>query len=288
MALRLPTADDLQKMAAASRFRLSPEELVDFQALMPAMFETLDALDRMPLAETPLKYPNRDAGSRPDPKSDPFNAIIRRCSVKGATTGKLAGKRIGIKDNISVAGVPMTCGSSVMEGYVPTADATLVTRILDAGGSIVAKLNLDNFAFAGAGDTSSFGPTRNPHNPDFLAGGSSGGDRFALDSNLDWNQDVYRLADWIGANAPGRPCAIRLTGRRNAPLLRQLRLDPESLVASPHGRMLFISKNVRLIDRPLPWLARYRPIARVGDSIDVYDLTAPPNPGEPDDAPWAE
>ncbi|MGD0388454.1 MAG: glycosyltransferase family 39 protein [Tepidisphaeraceae bacterium] len=130
--------------------------------------------------------------------------------------------------------------------------------------------------------------------PDYLgyfnlaAGGSSGGDRFALDSNLDWNQDVYRLADWIGANAPGRPCAIRLTGRRNAPLLRQLRLDPESLVASPHGRMLFISKNVRLIDRPLPWLARYRPIARVGDSIDVYDLTAPPNPGEPDDAPWAE
>jgi len=180
MALRLPTADDLQKMAAASRFRLSPEELVDFQALMPAMFETLDALDRMPLAETPLKYPNRDAGSRPDPKSDPFNAIIRRCSVKGATTGKLAGKRIGIKDNISVAGVPMTCGSSVMEGYVPTADATLVTRILDAGGSIVAKLNLDNFAFAGAGDTSSFGPTRNPHNPDFLAGGSSGGSAAAL------------------------------------------------------------------------------------------------------------
>lgn len=180
MALRLPTAGDLQELAAASHFRLSPEELTDFQALMPAMFETLDALDRMPLAPAPLKYPQRDPGSRPDPKSDPFNAIIRRCSVKGAATGKLAGKRIGIKDNISVAGVPMTCGSSVMEGYVPEADATLVTRILDAGGHIVAKLNLDNFAFSGGGDTSSFGPTRNPHNSDHLAGGSSGGSGAAL------------------------------------------------------------------------------------------------------------
>jgi len=123
----------------------------------------------------------------------------------------------------------------------------------------------------------------------FAAGGPSRGDRFALDSNLDWNQDVYRLADWIHANAPGRPCAIRLAGQRNAPLLRQLRLDPDSLLASPHGRMLFISKNVRLIDRPLPWLSRYRPIAQIGDSIDVYDLTtAPPNPGEPDDAPSSQ
>jgi len=180
MALRQPTADDLQRLAAASHFRLSPEELVDFQALMPAMFETLDALDAMPAGPIPQKYPDRESGSRPDPASDPFNAIIRRCAVKGAATGKLAGKRIGIKDNISVAGVPMTCGSSVMEGYVPAADATLVTRILDAGGTIVAKLNLDNFAFAGAGDTSSFGPTRNPHNPDFLAGGSSGGSGAAL------------------------------------------------------------------------------------------------------------
>jgi hypothetical protein len=131
--------------------------------------------------------------------------------------------------------------------------------------------------------------------PDYLgyfnlaAGGPSRGDRFALDSNLDWNQDVYRLADWIRANAPGRPCAIRLAGQRNAPLLRQLPLNPDALVASPHGRMLFISKNVRLIDRPLPWLSRYRPIAQIGDSIDVYDLTTvPPNPGEPDDSPSAE
>ena len=205
MPLRLPTADDLKELAAASHFRLTPEELTDFQELIPGMFETLEALDQMPSAAAPLKYSDRDPGARPDPRSDPFNAIIRRCSVKGAAAGKLAGKRIGIKDNISVAGVPMTCGSSVLEGYVPDADATLVTRILDAGGQIVAKLNLDNFAFSGGGDTSSFGPTRNPHNPDYLAGGSSGGsgaalyyDDFDLTIGGDQGGSIRIPASWCG------------------------------------------------------------------------------------------
>jgi amidase len=128
----------------------------------------------------PLKYLERDPGFRPAPEDDPLNAILRRCLVKGARSGKLAGKRVGIKDCFAVAGIPMTCGSLVMEGYVPEIDATLVTRILDAGGEVVAKLNLDNFAFSGAGDTSAFGPTRNPHNHDHLAGGSSGGSAAAL------------------------------------------------------------------------------------------------------------
>ena len=54
-------------------------------------------------------------------------------------------------------------------------DATIIRRILDAGGKITAILNMDNFAFSGGGDTSANGPTRNPHNPVHLAGGSSGG-----------------------------------------------------------------------------------------------------------------
>jgi amidase len=180
MALRRPNADDLKHFAAANHFSLSAGELADFEAMMPAMFETLDRLEAAPLATAPLKYPERSCGVRPQPEEDPLNAILRRCSVKGARSGKLAGKRIGIKDCFAVAGVPMTCGSLVMEGYVPEIDATLVMRILDAGGEIVAKLNLDNFAFSGAGDTSAFGPVRNPHNHDYLAGGSSGGSAAAL------------------------------------------------------------------------------------------------------------
>ena len=180
MALRIPTADDLRQLAAANDFSLSPDEAADFAELMPAMFEALNGLDLAPAPAEPRKYTDRDPGARPATHDDRFNAFIRRCRVVGAPSGKLAGKRIGIKDNIGVAGVPMTCGSSVMEGYVPERDATLVARILDAGGVIVAKTNLDNFAFSGGGDTSSFGPTRNPHHLDHLAGGSSGGSAAAL------------------------------------------------------------------------------------------------------------
>jgi hypothetical protein len=127
--------------------------------------------------------------------------------------------------------------------------------------------------------------------PDYLsyfniaAGGPSNGDRFALDTNLDWNQDVYRLADWMRANLNGRPYAIRLDGLRNKPLIEKLGLDPASLDASPHGKILFMSKSSRLIDGRLSWLSHRKPIAHIGYGIDVYDLTGPAQPNEPDDIP---
>ena len=74
----------------------------------------------------------------------------------------------------------MSCGSLVLEGYIPDTDATIVTRLLDAGAEIVATLNMDNLAFSGAGDTSAQGAVLNPHNPAYLAGGSSGGSAAAL------------------------------------------------------------------------------------------------------------
>ena len=100
--------------------------------------------------------------------------------MRGAPSGELAGKRIGLKNNICVAGMPLICGSLVLEGYVPETDATIVTRLLDAGAEIVATLNLDNFAFSGAGDTSAQGAILNPHSTEHLAGGSSGGSAAAL------------------------------------------------------------------------------------------------------------
>ncbi len=92
MGLRLPTAEELKQLAAANHFTLSPEELADFQSMLPEMFQSLDKLDRMPVPVAPLKYPERERGFRPEPKDDPLNAIIRRCSVRGAKSGKLAGK----------------------------------------------------------------------------------------------------------------------------------------------------------------------------------------------------
>ena len=180
MALRLPTDDDLRDMAALNYLELTDEELEEFQSLMPGMFELYDDLDQMPMPHETIKYRDRDPGQRPAPQDDPLNAILRRCTLKGAGAGKLAGKRFGLKNNIAVAGMPLTCSSLLMDGYVPESDATVVTRLLDAGAEIVATLNMDNMAFSGGADTSAYGPTRNPHNPEHSAGGSSGGSGSAL------------------------------------------------------------------------------------------------------------
>ena len=85
-----------------------------------------------------------------------------------------------MKDNISVSGVPMTCGSNFFTDYTPDTDATVVMRILEEGGDIVSILNMDDFAWSGSGGTSVFGPVLNPHNTDYLAGGSSAGSGAAL------------------------------------------------------------------------------------------------------------
>jgi hypothetical protein len=130
--------------------------------------------------------------------------------------------------------------------------------------------------------------------PDYLsffniaAGGARNGERFALDSNLDWNQDVIRLSQWLHDNANGRRYAIRLSGQRNKPLLAALGLDDDSLAAPLHGGLLCISKNVRLMSGDYSWLSRRAPIAHVGYSIDVYDLSGEPRPGEPEDVPSAD
>jgi len=164
MALRRPSAEDLRRLAAAHHFEVTSEEVDAYLSLLPDIFASLEVFAQAPSNLPPITYRDRDPGRRPSRQEDPLNAIVRRCSVKGAKTGKLAGKKIGIKDNVCIAGVPMTCASLVLEGYVPDIDATIITRILDAGGEITAVLNMDNFAFSGGGDTSAYGPTRNPHN----------------------------------------------------------------------------------------------------------------------------
>ena len=65
MALRLPTAQDMRRLAKANHFQLNDEELEGFQARIPGLFESYEQLDRMPLPREPLKYQDRDSGSRP-------------------------------------------------------------------------------------------------------------------------------------------------------------------------------------------------------------------------------
>ena len=205
MALRLPTGDDLQRLARANYFELNEEELAAFQDLIPGMFQAYEQLEQMTEPREPIKYRDRDPGFRPAPEDDPFNAILRRCRLKGASSGKLAGKRFGLKNNICVAGMPMTSGSILLEDYVADTDATIVTRLLDAGAEVVALLNLEDFSFSGGGDTSAFGPVLNPHNPEYLASGSSGGsaaslyyDDIDITIGADQGGSIRMPASWCG------------------------------------------------------------------------------------------
>ncbi|MEZ5101602.1 MAG: amidase family protein [Thermoleophilia bacterium] len=134
-----------------------------------------------------------------------MNAVVRWCQAAGAGDGPLAGVRVGLKDNIAVAGVPLTCGSRLPGDHVPARDAVVVERLLAAGAAIVAKLNLEDLALSGGGETSAFGPVLNPHDRGRTASGSSGGSAAALaydgvDLTLGTDQggSIRLPASWCG------------------------------------------------------------------------------------------
>ncbi|MFO1350353.1 MAG: amidase family protein [Gammaproteobacteria bacterium] len=178
--IRRPSIDDIRRLAEMEYLHPDARELEELHELADAMLGMFDRLDELPQPELSTRYTERDKGRRPTPEEDPCNAFIRKCLVKGAPTGKLAGKTVGLKDNIRLAGVPMTNGSRLLQHYVPDIDATVVERLLDAGATIVGKLNMDDFGFAGTSETSAYGCIRNPHHLDFSAGGSSGGSGAAV------------------------------------------------------------------------------------------------------------
>lgn len=102
---------------------------------------------------------------------------------KGELTGPLAGVPAAIKDNMCTKGLLTTCSSRILENYVPTYTAQAVTNLTNAGCVIIGKTNMDEFAMGSTTETSHYGVTRNPHNPEHVPGGSSGGSAAAVALN---------------------------------------------------------------------------------------------------------
>jgi amidase len=174
MPVRSPSLDRLSEIALEYGFDMNDADLESFRGLMAGMLASYARLDQLAEPIPSVRYP-RGPGHRARPDENLLNAWYWRCSIRGAASGPLAGKRVAIKDNVCVAGVPMMNGAAVLESYVPEADATIVTRILEAGGEIVGKAVCEHLCFSGSSFTSDTGPVRNPHDPAFSAGGSSSG-----------------------------------------------------------------------------------------------------------------
>jgi amidase len=174
VAVKPPSSTELLRIATALGFHFDAGDVDFFRDLLSGALKTYETLDRLPDALPDPRYP-RLPGHIPAATENPFGAYARKIDIAGAANGPLTGRTMAIKDCICVAGVPLMNGSATLEGYTPEIDATVVTRVLDAGGRVVAKSANEDFCFSGGSHTNARGPVDNPWKPGHSAGGSSSG-----------------------------------------------------------------------------------------------------------------
>ena len=174
MSIAKPNATDIQRLGADLHMDIDQDDAAEFSALMETNLGIYEVLDALPDDLPPVKYP-RTNGTQPDPEDNPYGAWYWQSEIKGASSGPLENKRVVFKDNIMVAGLPMMNGAATLEGYIPDCDASVVTRVLDAGGIVAGKAHSEYFCTSGGSHTSAKGPIHNPHKHGHTAGGSSSG-----------------------------------------------------------------------------------------------------------------
>jgi aspartyl-tRNA(Asn)/glutamyl-tRNA(Gln) amidotransferase subunit A len=201
---------------------------------------------------------------------DADGARARADAIDSQTAaGPLAGAPLAIKDNLCTLGLPTTCGSRILDGYQSPFEATAVRRLRAAGAIIVGKTNLDEFAMGSSTENSAFGPTRNPHDPARVPGGSSGGSCAAVAAGM--------AAGALGSETGG-------SVRQPAAFCGIVGIKPSYGRVSRYGLVAFASSldHVGVIGRTVEDAARLLQVIAGADPLDatcadrpVPDLVAP-------------
>lgn len=168
----LPSRHETEQLATELELGIAPAELDVYHGAATGLLGSWAVVDELYAREVAPVPPRRDWQK---PESDDLGAWYVRTDLTERTTGPLSGRRVAVKDNVAVAGVPMMNGSETLRGFVPSVDATIVTRLLEAGATIAGKSVCEDLCFSGASHTAKTGPVRNPWDRDRTSGGSSAG-----------------------------------------------------------------------------------------------------------------
>lgn len=163
---------DITQLSAFEMKRKLHEKEISSRELIQAHFNKIDEIDEKINAFITL---NKEEALK---KADMVDKKLKN----GERVGLLAGLPIGVKDNIITKDLKTTCGSKMLENFIPPYNATIVERIIDADGIIMGKTNMDEFAMGSSTETSYYGPTKNPIKDKLVPGGSSGGSAASVKS----------------------------------------------------------------------------------------------------------
>lgn len=188
-------------------------EVEQYKTLLAVFHDACEELMKMDdyLPEVDLERFPRENIHYPAKEDNKLNAWAFKCDIKDLKykgNGLLDGSKIAVKDCIAIAGVPMLLGTNFIKDYIPTTDATIITRLLEAGGTISGKAVCENLCHSATSHSAGTGPVHNPHAEGYSSGGSSSGsaaivmdpeDDIDIAIGADQGGSVRIPAGWCGA-----------------------------------------------------------------------------------------